>query len=74
MTEEELRLALGASIRAHREAIGVSQEAFADSIKMHRAYYSSIERGEKNLTIQTLKRVTEGLGILIESLLKDTGI
>jgi transcriptional regulator with XRE-family HTH domain len=74
MTEEELRLALGASIRAHREAIPVSQEAFADSIKMHRAYYSSIERGEKNPTIQTLKRVTEGLGILIEDLLKDTGI
>jgi transcriptional regulator with XRE-family HTH domain len=74
MTEEELRRALGATIRAHREATAMSQEAFADSIKMHRAYYSSIERGEKNPTIQTLKRVTEGLGVLVVDLLKDTGI
>jgi transcriptional regulator with XRE-family HTH domain len=30
---------------------------------MHRAYYSAIERGEKNITLDTLLRVADGLGI-----------
>ena len=45
MDEESLQVRLGAVIRDRRVALGVSQEAFADSIKMHRAYYSKIERG-----------------------------
>jgi transcriptional regulator with XRE-family HTH domain len=54
---------LGAVIRAHREATKLSQDHFADQIEMHRAYYSAIERGEKNLTLDTLLRVAEGLGV-----------
>jgi len=52
----------------------ISQEVFADSIGMHRAYYSSLERGERNVTIQTLARVAEGLRVTIASLAKDAAI
>lgn len=54
---------LGLAIRARRLELGTSQEAFADSIGMHRAYYGSIERGNRNLTFSTLLRVCEGLEI-----------
>lgn len=40
MGEESLQLRLGASIRERRMALGLSQEGFADAIKMHRAYYN----------------------------------
>ncbi|EIT70519.1 putative DNA-binding protein [Hydrocarboniphaga effusa AP103] len=30
---------------------------------MHRTYYSAIERGEKNLQLDTLQRVCAGLGV-----------
>jgi transcriptional regulator with XRE-family HTH domain len=49
----------------------VSQEKFADDIKMHRAYYGGIERGEKNLQIVTLKKVCKGLGAPIWQVLRD---
>jgi len=49
----------------------MSQEAFADSIGMHRAYYSAIERGERNLTLRTLWRVAKGLEIRMSELLRD---
>lgn len=62
---------LGKAIRARREAAGYSQEGFADAIGMHRTYYSAIERGEKNLQLDTLARVCKGLGCRIWEPIKD---
>ena len=55
------QMRLSAAIRALREELKLSQESFADKIAMHRAYYSSIERGERNMTLETLLRVAAGL-------------
>ena len=52
---------LGKAFRKRREALGFSQESYADEIGMHRTYYSAIERGEKNLQIDTLQRLAVGL-------------
>lgn len=74
MDEESLQIRLGTVIRDRRTALGLSQEAFADAIRMHRAYYSKIERGERNLTLQTISRVAQGLGVTGWQLLKDSRI
>lgn len=50
--------------------MGPSQDLFADRIQMHSAYYSAIERGEKNVTLPTLRRVAIGLGVTMSELLK----
>ncbi len=65
---------LAAALRRQREGLNFSQEKFADSIGMHRAYYSGLERGERNLTIQTLVRVARGLKTDIATLAKQAGI
>lgn len=74
MDEASLQEKLGAAIRERRTALEMSQEAFADSIKMHRAYYSKIERGERNVTLATLWRVAQGLGLEPSQLLLRAGI
>lgn len=71
MTKSSLTKRIGKAIRNRREARRVSQEAFADEIKMHRTYYGAIERGEKNLQISTLQRVCAGLGTEIWEVIKD---
>lgn len=58
-----LQSSISLSIRSLRERLGISQEVFADRIGMHRAYYGAIERGKKNLTLQTLERIANGLGV-----------
>lgn len=73
MDESTLSKRLGVAVRNRRMALGFSQDTFADSIKMHRAYYSSIERGERNLTLATLQRVSDGLGTKSSELLADAG-
>ena len=74
MDEASLQEKLGAAIRKRRTALEMTQEAFADSIKMHRAYYSKIERGERNVTLATLWRVAGGLGLEPSELLRVAGL
>lgn len=61
-------------MRAHRERLELSQDRFADEIGMHRSYYGAIERGDRNLTLDTLLRVCEGLRCRPSRLLADAGL
>jgi transcriptional regulator with XRE-family HTH domain len=65
---------LGQTLRAKREALGYSQDRFADHIDMHRAYFAAIERGEKNITLNTLQRLATGLDTTLSSLLSESGL
>lgn len=69
-----LQTRLGAAIRERRQASGFSQDTFADSIGMHRAYYSAIERGERNVTLSTLSRLAEGLETPIARLMAEASL
>ena len=71
MKREALQQRVGKAIRVRREVLGTSQEAFADKIGMHRAYYGALERGEKNVQLSTLERVCAGLGARISDVMRD---
>ena len=70
MKKNALAESIGDAFRSLRESRGISQEAFAEEISMHRTYYSALERGEINLTLKTLKRVSTGLGVKMWEVLK----
>jgi transcriptional regulator with XRE-family HTH domain len=61
--EGELQVRVGRNLRAYRLARGMSQEAFADHLEVHRTYMGGIERGERNLTLRSLERIADRLGI-----------
>ena len=54
---------LGAHLRKVREAKGWSQEEMAFRCGVHRTYVGSVERGEYNVTILTLRRFTKALAM-----------
>jgi len=66
--------ALGEAIRAARREQGYGQEGFAAHAGLDRAYYSAIERGEFNITLNTLLKIAGGLGIRASSLLRRAGL
>lgn len=70
MDKPTLQERFGDAVRERRLALGHSQDTFADAISMHRAYYSSIERGERNLTIETMGRVAAGLKLNLAELMR----
>ncbi len=61
--EGDLQRAVGRNLRAYREAKGLSQEAFADELGVHRTYMGGIERGERNLTLKSLERIAAQLDL-----------
>jgi len=65
----DLKIVLGKRIRELRSKSGFSQESFADHCGLHRTYMGGIERGEHNLTIETLMTVSKGLAITMSDLL-----
>lgn len=74
MDDDSHHLSLGKALRQLRKKQGLSQEAFADKIGMHRAYYGAIERGAHNITIATLLRVCHGLEVPPSKALKLAGL
>ena len=70
--EGELQRRVGRNLRAFRTAKGLSQEAFAEELEIHRTYVGSLERGEKNITLRTLETWADRLGVDPLSLLQAT--
>ncbi len=67
--EREDLARIGRNLRAHRLAEGLSQEAFAEVLGVHRTYVGALERGERNLRIGTLRRVADHLGVTLHDLI-----
>ncbi len=53
--------AVGDAVRARRGELKLSQERLAFAAKLDRTYISGIERGVKNPTIQTLRKIAGAL-------------
>ncbi|MFC4235913.1 helix-turn-helix domain-containing protein [Thalassospira xianhensis] len=58
---KSLHILIATNIRHRRQMLGLSQEELADNCGLHRTYIGSIERGERNITVNTLQRVAEAL-------------
>lgn len=71
MADDDLQQVLGRNVRALRERAGLSQEAFGDRVGLHRTYVGGVERGERNLTLQTVTRLGDELGVVPVTLLID---
>ena len=60
---------VGAEIRRCRSANGLSQEAFADLCGLDRTYIGGVERGERNVSIVNLLRISNALDMSLSELL-----
>jgi XRE family transcriptional regulator, regulator of sulfur utilization len=64
--EQEILKQIGKELATLRVQKGISQEALAHTAGLHRAYVGKVERGEKNLTIKTLLKITSALEVTVE--------
>ena len=67
---QDIQRHIGDTIRALRNKKGWSQDLFADRSGLNRAHVGEVERGESNVTIQTLKIIADTLGVKIADLVK----
>ena len=71
MPQSELEQ-FGARVRALREKVGLSQEALAAKVGIHRTYMGGVERGERNVSLKNILKIARGLGVPVAELFKET--
>ena len=69
----KLQEAFGKALRGKRIEAELSQEKLADLAGLHFTYVSSVERGERNISIENIAKLAKALQCKIQDLVKDIG-
>lgn len=69
MDKNPLLIKFGKRVQQLRKELGISQEKLAEYAGVHRTYIGMIERGEKNITLLNLEKLSHALNINISELL-----
>ena len=69
--EQRFRTTFGEVVRKHRQENKISQEVLGDKCQLHRTYISEIERGLKTVSLISLFRISEALGIPAHTLIEE---
>ena len=67
-----LRDNLAKNMRRLRAERGLTQEALAHECGINRTYLSSVERSERNVSIDNIARIAEGLSVEPWTLFRDS--
>ena len=63
---------LGKRIREERLKLNLTQAQLAESIDISDTYMGAIERGERSLTLDTLVKLVNRLGVTVDYMLSDS--
>ena len=60
------------NLRKARHSKKLSQEDLAELANLHRTYVGSVERAERNVSIDNMERLASALGVTLPSLLQES--
>jgi transcriptional regulator with XRE-family HTH domain len=60
------------NLRKARLAKGLSQEDLAELASLHRTYVGSVERAERNVSIDNMERMSAAVGVSLPLLLQES--
>jgi transcriptional regulator with XRE-family HTH domain len=70
----DIKILFGKAVRRRRRELDLSQEVLAERAGMNRTYVSSVERGERNPTLESIDHFARALDITVSRLFVDYGI
>jgi transcriptional regulator with XRE-family HTH domain len=62
-TSRDAKVMFGQAVRKIREQRGISQEKLADIMEMHRNTVALLERGQRNPSLETIKKLARALRV-----------
>lgn len=64
----------GKAIREYRMRKNLSQEKLAELSGLHRTYISEVERGERNVSLINIRKISHALGVRVYEIFRDMGL
>jgi transcriptional regulator with XRE-family HTH domain len=61
--DNKLSAIVGNNIKKYRKILNISQEELAERAGLHRTYIGGIERGERNITLDSLQVIAIALNV-----------
>jgi transcriptional regulator with XRE-family HTH domain len=68
---DDVTVRFGKRLREVRARKGISQERLAELAGLHRTYVSSVERGERNISLVNINCLARALGVKMAELMPD---
>ena len=68
---KQILIKFGNRVREERIKLHLSQEKLAEKADVHRTYIGMIERAEKNITLENIKKVVDALGLKLSDFFSD---
>src|ERR1017187_2863922 len=65
---------LGISVKNWRSRLEMPQDALARRAGFHRSYISDIERGARNVSLKSIEKLADALGVSVQILFADVDI
>jgi len=59
----DVKKQFGAAVRFRRDQLGISQEELAGRAGLHRTYISDVERGARNVSLESISRLAAALDV-----------
>ena len=53
----------GTNVKSYRQALGISQEAFAEKCGLHRTYISAVECHRRSISLENIQRIADALDV-----------
>ncbi len=59
----DVKILVGKNVRAFRKLMGIGQQEFASIAGLNRSWLAAVERGEVNITVESLERIATIIGV-----------
>lgn len=64
------KILFGVRLRLAREEMGLSQELLAEKAGLHRTYIGQVERGERNISVDSMERLAGAVSLPLWEMLR----
>lgn len=64
------KIRFGLKLRQAREEMSISQEVLAEKAGLHRTYIGQVERGERNISIDSMERLADAVSLPLWEMLR----
>jgi len=71
-SDSRLRQILAQNLRRFRQTKNLSQEGLADAAGLHRTFVGSVERCERNISLDNIEKLAKALDVTPATLFEDS--